>query len=49
MIRYLLFLIAFGSSLFASIPPQTYTPSAQVITESKENGTEIHFTTVMTL
>jgi len=43
-IRHLLFLTAFVSTIFASIPPQTNTPYAQVITESKTDGTHIHYT-----
>jgi len=43
-VYYLLLIFSFFSFLFANTLLQTNTPYAQVITESKENGTEIHYT-----
>jgi len=36
--RIVFLLLAFVSFVLANIPTQTYTPYAQVITESKEDG-----------
>ena len=42
--RIVFLLLTFASFVFANIPPQPNTPYAQVITESKEDGTSVEYT-----